>query len=151
MDERIISKIDTLTSNMAIANDNLILKHIQKSDFDKTLIGFVSEKVERNDGKYCWRIQTNGVAYDIKPEMCNITEVGQKVRLYIPNHKYQDKYAEVITDNSVVCTNLKVTSDKVIFSYSDDTTEEVAVTRDDNKRITSFTVGEKTINVNWDD
>lgn len=98
MDERIISKIDTLTSNMARANDNLILKHIQKSDFDKTLIGFVSEKVERNDGKYCWRIQTNGVAYDIKPEMCNIQAVGQRVRLYIPNHSFKDKYAEVIDD-----------------------------------------------------
>ena len=97
MDERIISKIDTLTSNMARANDNLILKHIQKSDFDKTLIGFVSEKVERNDGKYCWRIQTNGVAYDIKPEMCNISCVGQKVRLYIPSHSYKDKYAEAVS------------------------------------------------------
>ena len=149
MNKEGIKILDNFKSNIATGINDNAKAMIKKSDFDKTLIGFVSEKIERDDGSYRWRIQTNGVAYDIKPEMSNITDVGQRVRLFIPNHRYQDKYAEVITDNSVVCTKLEIKDDKVIFGYSDDTTEEVTVTRDDNKRITSFTVGEKTIEVNW--
>ena len=149
MNQEGVKILDNFKSNIATGINDNAKAMIKKSDFDKTLIGFVSEKIVRDDGSYRWRIQTNGVAYDIKPEMSNITAIGQRVRLFIPNHRYQDKYAEVITDNSVVCTKLEVKDDKVIFCYSDNTTEDVAVTRDDNKRITSFTVGEKTIEVNW--
>ena len=149
MNKEGIKILDNFKSNIATGINDNAKAMIKKSDFDKTLIGFVSEKIERDDGSYRWRIQTNGVAYDIKPEMCDITDVGQRVRLFLPNHKYQDKYAEVIINNSVVCTNLEVRDDKIVFGYNDNTTEEVAVTRDDNKRITSFTIGEKTIEVNW--
>lgn len=149
MNQEGVKILDNFKSNIITGINDNAKAIIKKSDFDKTLIGFVSEKIERENGTYRWRIQTNGVAYDIKPEMSNITEIGQRVRLFIPNHRYQDKYAEVITDSSVVCVKLEVKDDKVIFGYSDDTTEEVTVTRDDNKRITSFTVGEKTIEVNW--
>lgn len=98
MNEKLISKINELSSNIATMSNNISEKNIRKAGYDKTLIGFVSEKVERDDGTYRWRIQTNGVAYDIKPEMCNIQAVGQRVRLYIPNHSFKDKYAEVIGD-----------------------------------------------------
>lgn len=98
MKNNVNKRIDVLTTNFAKSYDELVEKNISKAGYDKTLIGFVSEKVERDDGTYRWRIQTNGVAYDIKPEMCNIQAVGQRVRLYIPNHSFKDKYAEVIGD-----------------------------------------------------
>ena len=98
MKNNVNKRIDVLTTNFAKSYDELVEKNISKAGYDKTLIGFVSEKVERDDGTYRWRIQTNGVAYDIKPEMCNIQAVGQRVRLYIPNHSFKDKYADVIGD-----------------------------------------------------
>ncbi len=150
--ENVVNKqIDRLTSQLAKSNEMLAKKNISKAGYDKTLIGFVSEKIEREDGSYRWRIQTNGTAYDVTPEMCNITEVGQRVRLYIPNHSFKDKYAEVIDNDSIVCSNLEVNNDKIVFGYSDDTSQEVFITRDLKQRITSFTIGEKTIGVKWND
>lgn len=98
MNEKLISKIDELSSNIVTMSNNISEKNIRKAGYDKTLIGYVSEKIERDDGTYRWCIQTNGTAYDIKPEMCNIQAVGQRVRLYIPNHSFKDKYAEIIDD-----------------------------------------------------
>lgn len=143
-----IKILDNFRNRMVLNINDNAKAIIKKSDFDKTYIGFVSEKVERSDGTYRWRIQTNGVAYDIKPEMCNITEVGQKVRLFVPNHKYHDKYAEVISDN-VKCTNIDISDNELVFSYDDDTTETVQVTRDNSNRITSFSIGDSTVNVKW--
>lgn len=144
--ESAISKLGTCISQ---GGYSLSSKCIKKSDFDKTYIGFVSEKIERSDGTYRWRIQTNGVAYDIKPEMCNITEVGQKVRLFVPNHKYHEKYAEVIDGNNVKCTGVTINSGDLVFKYDDDTTETVKVSRDDKNRITSFSINSDMIEVKW--
>lgn len=116
--KEVITTVNNLGKILSDCTDDLSQTIIKKSDFDKTLIGFVSEKVEREDGTYRWRIQTNGVAYDIKPEMSNITEIGQRVRLFIPNHRYQDKYAEVI-DNYA-----NNHPDKVIFDNVNDTITE---------------------------
>lgn len=98
MDDVLNKSINKFTSSYAKAYDNLVTKNLNNADFDKTYTGFVSEKIERDDGSYRWRIQTNGTAYDIAPEMCNVRSVGQKVRLYIPRHNYKDKYAEVIDE-----------------------------------------------------
>lgn len=95
-DEKLKSGIEEFANSIVMSGNDISEKQIKKSDFDKTLIGFVSEKIEREGGSYRWRIQTNGTAYDVAPEMCNITDVGQRVRLYIPNHSFKDKYAEVI-------------------------------------------------------
>ena len=145
--ENVVNKqIDKLTSQLAKSNNMLAEKNISKAGYDKTLIGFVSEKIEREDGSYRWRIQTNGTAYDVAPEMCNITEVGQRVRLYIPNHSFKDKYAEVI-DNSD-CTDIKITKDNIKFSYDDGSIENVTLTRNEQGQITSFTYFGKTMTVN---
>lgn len=114
-------RIDVLTNNFAKSYDDLVEKNISKAGYDKTLIGFVSEKIERDDGSYRWRIQTDGTAYDIAPEMCNITEVGQRVRLYIPNHSFKDKYAEVIenTSDDIPIEIKKVSDNKVIIKHKD--------------------------------
>lgn len=149
MNEKVKNSIDFVAKNTAKNAENLSSNRINKADYDKTLIGFVSEKIvpenPKDDNDYKWRIQTNGVAYDIKPSACNITSVGQRVRLYVPNHSLKDKYAEVIDEGD--CTAINITKDKIIFSYSDSTSEEVTLTRDSQNRITSFTYYGKTMEV----
>ena len=54
----------------------------------------------------------------IKPERCNITDTGQRVRLFLPNHSYKDKYAEVITDYA------NNHPDKVVYNDDDGTITE---------------------------
>lgn len=150
--EIIDKKISKLSDEITMASDNIASNKINKADYDKTLIGFVSAKIvpekPKDENDFKWRIQTNGTAYDIKPSACNITSVGQRVRLYVPNHSMKDKYAEVI-DNSD-CTAINITKDKITFSYSDSTTEDVTLTRDNQNRITSFTYFGKTMEVKRD-
>lgn len=124
--EIIDKKISKLSDEITMASDNIASNKINKADYDKTLIGFVSEKIvpekPKDDNDYKWRIQTNGVAYDIKPSACNITSVGQRVRLYVPNHSMKDKYAEVIDDTNDIPTEIiKVSSNEVIIKYKDRT------------------------------
>ena len=126
MNEKVKNSIDFVAKNTAKNAENLSSNRINKADYDKTLIGFVSEKIvpeKPKDGNdYKWRIQTNGVAYDIKPSACNITAVGQRVRLYVPNHSMKDKYAEVIDDaNDIPTEIIKVSSNEVIIKYKDRT------------------------------
>ena len=150
--EIIDKKISKLSDEITMASDNIASNKINKADYDKTLIGFVSEKIvpenPKDDNDYKWRIQTNGVAYDIKPSACNITSVGQRVRLYVPNHSLKDKYAEVI-DNAD-CIAINITKEKITFSYSDSTSEDITLTRDSQNRITSFTYFGKTVEVKRD-
>ena len=134
MNKKLISKIDELSSNIVTMSNNISEKNIKIAGYDKTLIGFVSEKVERDDGSFKWRIQTNGVAYDIKPEMCNIQAVGQRVRLYIPNHSFKDKYAEVIEDNTY---NHPA---KVVFDDNTNTVTETYNLLDGTVETRSFTL-----------
>ena len=126
MEDRVKKTIDSFTLKTAQRSNGLSSNRINKADYDKTLIGFVSEKIvpeKPKDGNdYKWRIQTNGVAYDIKPSACNITAVGQRVRLYVPNHSMKDKYAEVIDDaNDIPTEIIKVSSNEVIIKYKDRT------------------------------
>lgn len=122
--EIIDKKISKLSDEITMASDNIASNNIRKADYDKTLIGFVSEKIvpekPKDDNDYKWRIQTNGVAYDIKPSACNITAVGQRVRLYVPNHSLKDKYAEVINDENDIPTEItKVSDNEVIIKHKD--------------------------------
>lgn len=126
MEDRVKKTIDSFTLKTAQRSNGLSSNNINKADYDKTLIGFVSEKIvpekPKDDNDYKWRIQTNGVAYDIKPSACNITSVGQRVRLYVPNHSMKDKYAEVIDDTNDIPTEIiKVSSNEVIIKYKDRT------------------------------
>ena len=120
--EIIDKKISKLSDEITMASDNIASNNIRKADYDKTLIGFVSEKIvpeKPKDGNdYKWRIQTNGVAYDIKPSACNITAVGQRGRLYVPNHSMKDKYAEVIDEGEYNHPS------KVVYNTTDDTITE---------------------------
>ena len=118
MNKEGIKILDNFKSNIAIGINDNAKAMIKKSDFDKTLIGFVSEKVENENGSYYWVIQVEGAAYKIKPERCNITDTGQRVRLFLPNHSYKDKYAEVITDYA------NNHPDKVVYNDDDGTITE---------------------------
>ena len=125
IDELIKKQIKSTIKEMGQANEGLTNTRIKKADYDKTLIGFVSEKIvpenPQDDNDYKWRIQTNGVAYDIKPSACNITAVGQRVRLYVPNHSMKDKYAEVIenTQDDIPIEIKKESDNKVIIKHKD--------------------------------
>ena len=122
IDEKIKNQMKTTISGMVGVNDGLTNSRIKKADYDKTLIGFVSAKIvpenPKDDNDYRWRIQTNCVAYDIKPSSCNITSVGQRVRLFVPNHKMKDKYAEVIESGEYNHPT------KVVYDMTDDTITE---------------------------
>lgn len=52
MENNVNKHIDVLTTNFAKSYDDLVEKNISKAGYDKTLIGFVSEKIEREDGSY---------------------------------------------------------------------------------------------------
>lgn len=99
------SELDRSIANFCNAltngSDSLTKARIKAADYDKTLVGFVSEK--KND---TWIVQTSGVAYPVKTTMSNISMVGQQVRLYIPNHDYKNMYAEVISDAGSIFVDL---------------------------------------------
>lgn len=122
VNEIINKKISILSDKITIASDDISSNNLRKADYDKTLIGWVSQKIvpetPKDDNDFKWRIQTNGIAYDIKPSACNITSVGQRVRLYVPNHSYKDKYAEVI-DNYCYTH-----PEKVVYDDNSDTLTE---------------------------
>lgn len=149
LNDNIKKAIDNYTQKASSESRDMANTRIEKAGYDKTLIGWVSQKIvpenPKDDSDFKWRIQTNGVAYDIKPSACNITSVGQRVRLYVPNHSYKDKYAEVI-DNAD-CTSIDICDDKITFTYSNSLTEEVTLTRDSQNKITSFTYYGKTMEV----
>ena len=122
IDELIKKQIKSTIKEMGQANEGYTNTRINKADYDKTLIGFVSEKIvpekPKDANDYKWRIQTDGVAYDIKPSACNITAVGQRVRLYVPNHSLKEKYAEVIDEGEYPHPS------KVVYNTTDDTITE---------------------------
>ena len=138
MNEKVKNSIDFVAKNTAKNAENLSSNRIKKADYDKTLIGFVSEKIvpenPKDDNDYKWRIQTNGVAYDIKPSACNITSVGQRVRLYVPNHSLKDKYAEVIDDGGYNHPT------KVVFNDDDNTITETYNLIDDTVETKKYTL-----------
>lgn len=129
MDDIIKKCIDNVVNKTAKNTETLSADRIKKAGYDKTLIGWVSEKIvpekPKDDNDFKWRIQTNGVAYDIKPSACNITSVGQRVRLYVPNHSYKDKYAEVIDETEYNHPT------KVVFNDDDNTITETFNLLDD--------------------
>lgn len=101
---------------------------VKKSDFDKTLIGFVSDQQTKDDGTVQWEIQTEGAAYMIDAKRSNITTVGQRVRLYLPNHDYRNKYAEVIDDifsKDNLIEIVKVSDNEVYGLYQDSENKKI--------------------------
>ena len=138
MNEKVKNSIDFVAKNTAKNAENLSSNRINKADYDKTLIGFVSEKIvpenPKDDNDYKWRIQTNGVAYDIKPSACNITSGGQRVRLYVPNHSLKDKYAEVINETEYNHPT------KVVFNDDDNTITETYNLIDDTVETKKYTL-----------
>lgn len=109
LDESTKLKVENLSSLIVVNADNLSKQRIDTSPFDKTMLGTVVDKktVERiNDPeegtkvkRTQWTVACNGVQYKIWETDCDITSVGQKVRVYNPNNKGTKLYAEVI-DNT---------------------------------------------------
>ena len=101
----ILNMSDTISNGI----EKMSKSNINKADYDRTLIGTVVEKTtkpniiggkEITDGTWLWLIQCADSSYYIENYKANITAVGQRVRLYIPNHDFTEKYAEVIDNNN---------------------------------------------------
>ena len=142
LNDNIKKAIDNYTQKASSESRDMANTRIEKADYDRTLIGYVSEKIvsekPKNSQDFKWRIQTNGTAYDIKPSACNITSVGQRVRLYIPSHNYYNKYAEVLTDDA------NTHPSKVV--YKDGTPTEITE-KNDKHTLTQDTITETWENV----
>lgn len=140
LNDNIKKAIDNYTQKASSESRDMANTRIEKADYDRTLIGYVSEKIvpekPKNSQDFKWRIQTNGTAYDIKPSACNITSVGQRVRLYIPSHNYYNKYAEVLTDDA------NTHPSKVV--YKDGTPTEITEKKD------KHTLTQDTITETWE-
>lgn len=101
MVESFNSRITQLGENFAESSKQITTNNINKSGYDKTFIGRVVDKNAKltNDGKTrlsSWVVVAGGTTYTIKVENCDIKSIGQKVRLYVPNNKRENAYAEVI-------------------------------------------------------
>ena len=72
---------------------------INKSNFDKTYIGKVIGSIKDDNEKVVrWQIFANASTFNVLAENCNVTEIGQRVRMFIPSNQRDMVYAEVITD-----------------------------------------------------
>ena len=114
---------------LAFNTDDLSETQIKKADYDKTYVGWVAAKryVDPNktgeNDDFRWCIQTDRTEYEIKPEMSNITEIGQRVRLYVPNHEYKYKYAEVI-EYQTTLDYVHAHPEKIVYNDKKDTVTE---------------------------
>lgn len=79
---------------------NRTTSQINKSDFDKTYIGKVIGSIKKDDNEKVvrWQIFANASTFNVLAENCNVTEIGQRVRMFIPSNQRDMVYAEVITD-----------------------------------------------------
>ena len=72
---------------------------VNKSNFDKTYIGKVIGSIKDDNEKVVrWQIFANASTFNVLAENCNVTEIGQRVRMFIPSNQRDMVYAEVITD-----------------------------------------------------
>lgn len=96
-------------------------KVISKSGFDKTYIGKVidiypSAQDTVNDKKQTgWLVFANASTYIVPLERCNITAVGEEVRIYFPNNDRSEVYAETINASE------KPHPSKITFNWNTDT------------------------------
>ena len=78
---------------------NRTTSQINKSNFDKTYIGKVIGSIKDDNEKVVrWQIFANASTFNVLAENCNVTEIGQRVRMFIPSNQRDMVYAEVITD-----------------------------------------------------
>lgn len=77
---------------------NRTTSQINKSNFDKTYIGKVIGSIKDDNEKVVrWQIFANASTFNVLAENCNVTEIGQRVRMFIPSNQRDMVYAEVIT------------------------------------------------------
>lgn len=128
MKKDLSNRISALGTSIIQKPNSLSADSLKKAGYDKTLIGFVSDQQTKNDGTVQWEIQTEGAAYMIDAKKSNITTVGQRVRLYLPNHDYRNKYAEVIDDifsKDNLIEIVKVSDNEVYGLYQDSENKKI--------------------------
>lgn len=128
MKKDLSNRISALGTSIIQKPNSLSADSLKKAGYDKTLIGFVSDQQTKDDGTVQWEIQTEGAAYMIDAKKSNITTVGQRVRLYLPNHDYRNKYAEVIDDifsKENLIEIVKVSDNEVYGLYQDSENKKI--------------------------
>lgn len=104
-EENTKKKINRLATSIVKADDSLINSRLKTADFDKTIVGTVvgweiGEMKLDDEGNtkpmIMWVILCKNTEYRVWQTKCNITSIGQQVRLYYPNNDDSQKYAEVI-------------------------------------------------------
>lgn len=128
MKKDLSNRISALGTSIIQKPNSLSADSLKKAGYDKTLIGFVSDQQTKDDGTVQWEIQTEGAAYMIGAKKSNITTVGQRVRLYLPNHDYRNKYAEVIDDifsKDNLIEIVKVSDNEVYGLYQDSENKKI--------------------------
>lgn len=118
LSKRVEQSVEDLANTLVLKSDTLSNKRIKSADFDRTLYGIVTDKTIKNNAIQ-WTVSADGVNYLVSDNSCNITSVGQQVRLFIPNHNYAQKYAEVIFPANHPAKAVYDSSEQTITEYWD--------------------------------
>lgn len=117
-----LGNIGKIGERCASNGGNYINRSIAKAGYDKTYIGVVVGKETKEQYQlhiaqqifnqdrdkpepeskgelHNWLVSANGQTYRVDPNNCDITNVGQQVRLYIPNNMHENIYVETINAN----------------------------------------------------
>lgn len=116
--EQVEQSVDALANTLVEKSDALSMQRIKAADFDRTLYGIVTEKVVENNAIQ-WIVVADNVEYRVEDIDSNISSVGQQVRLYIPNHNYARKYAEVLYYTNHPAKAVYNSTDHTITEYWD--------------------------------
>lgn len=124
-------KIDRLASTLVQNDDALTKSRIKKADFDKTLIGTVigwkvgdmpTDNAGNTRPTVMWLILANNTEFKVWQPNCDVTSIGQQVRLYYPNNDDAHKYAEVI--NKGKQSYMSAHPNKCVYDSTDHTITE---------------------------
>lgn len=101
--DRLSKSIDKLAKTLSNKTTILSTKITDHASFDKTYNGVVVDKYfdEKDSSKQLgWVVAIDSTTYNITSDKCNISSVGQDVKVFIPNRDYSKMYAEVIDTTS---------------------------------------------------
>lgn len=91
----ISKQAESFADKLSASVDNLIVTRLNHANYDKTLFGIVTERNVKNN-EIIWTVVADNTKYTVSADNSDIQSIGQQVRLYIPDHQYEKKYAEVI-------------------------------------------------------
>lgn len=117
-----LDTIRQIGKNAKVRDKCVVDDSIAKSPYDRTFVGVVVDRVicsaimgisseDSGDLIQRWVVAAGGRMFEIEPKDCNITGIGQRVRVYLPSNAPNCIYAEVI--------NPATTPDEAVFVEND--------------------------------